>query len=112
MRRSDPSPGPNPIARTSLLRAQPPQTEEAERVRRRSGAVVGGLVAGAGMFAAYSLVLAALSLAPAAPVAAVRESSVVIAAALGAIILRERVRPLQFAGGAAVAVGVALLAAQ
>jgi drug/metabolite transporter (DMT)-like permease len=67
------------------------------------------VAAGAGMFLAYSLVLAALTLAPAAPVAAVRESSVVIAAAMGAIVLGERVRRFQFAGAVAVAVGVALL---
>ena len=43
------------------------------------------------MFGAYGLVLAALRLAPAAPVAAVRETSVVMATALAAIFLHEHV---------------------
>lgn len=68
------------------------------------------LVAAAGSFGAYALVLAALRLAPAPAVAAVRETSVVIAAALAALFLRERVGPGRLAGAAAVAGGVALLA--
>jgi drug/metabolite transporter (DMT)-like permease len=67
------------------------------------------VVAGAGMFLAYTMVLAALTLAPAAPVAAVRESSVVMAVALGALFLHERAGRAQVAGAAAVAAGVALL---
>jgi len=67
------------------------------------------VAAGAGMFAAYSLVLAALAIAPAAPVAAVRESSIVMAAALGALFLHEKVGKVQAAGAVAVAVGVAVL---
>ena len=58
--------------------------------RRRGVAVlraelsVATVVAGGAMFGAYCLVLAALRLAPPGPVAAVRESSVVIATALAA----------------------------
>ena len=66
-------------------------------------------VAGIGTFTAYVLVLAALARAPAASVAAVRETGVVIAAALAALVLRERVGPGRLAGAAAVACGVALL---
>jgi drug/metabolite transporter (DMT)-like permease len=61
-------------------------------------------------FAAYALVLAALSLAPAAPVAAVRETSVVIAVALAGLVLRERVGPGRVAGAVLVAAGVVILA--
>jgi drug/metabolite transporter (DMT)-like permease len=68
------------------------------------------LVAGLATFAAYGLVLAALQLASAASVAAVRETSVLVAAALAAIVLKERVTPWRFAGAALVAGGVALLA--
>jgi drug/metabolite transporter (DMT)-like permease len=68
------------------------------------------LAAAAGSFGAYALVLAALRLASAPAVAAVRETSVVIAAALAALFLRERVGPGRLAGAAAVAGGVALLA--
>lgn len=67
-------------------------------------------VAGMGMFGAYALVLAALSIAPAAPVAAVRETSVVIATALATAVLRERVGALRLAGAALVAGGIVALA--
>lgn len=68
------------------------------------------LGAGAGMFAAYALVLAALDQAPAAAVAAVRESSIVIAAVLAAVVLREPLRARGLAGAAIVAAGVAVAA--
>ena len=67
------------------------------------------LVAGLGMWVAYGLVLAALARAEAAPVAAVRETSVVIATVGAALLLHERVGPGRLAGAALVAVGVALL---
>jgi drug/metabolite transporter (DMT)-like permease len=60
--------------------------------------------------APYALVLFALRSAPAAPVAAVRECSVLIAVALAAVFLRERVSPWHALGAAAVVVGVTLLA--
>jgi drug/metabolite transporter (DMT)-like permease len=67
-------------------------------------------VAGAAAaFGAYGLALAALRLAPAASVAAVRETSVVIAVLLAAPVLRERVGPARVAGAGAVAAGVALV---
>ncbi|HUK93620.1 MAG TPA: EamA family transporter [Gaiellaceae bacterium] len=59
---------------------------------------------------AYLLVLLALRLASAPAVAAVRETSVVIATALAAVVLKERVGPLRLAGAVLVAAGVALLA--
>jgi drug/metabolite transporter (DMT)-like permease len=68
------------------------------------------LVAALGSFGAYALFLAALRLAPAPAVAAVRETSVVVAAALAAAFLGERVSAERLAGAAAVAGGVALLA--
>jgi drug/metabolite transporter (DMT)-like permease len=68
------------------------------------------LLAGLFMFGAYTLVLAALTFAPAAPVAAVRETSIVVATALAAVVLRERVTRVRMAGAAAVAAGVAVLA--
>jgi drug/metabolite transporter (DMT)-like permease len=64
---------------------------------------------GLASFGAYVLVLAALDLAPAAPVAAVRETSVVIATALAALVLRERVGPGRLAGAVLVAAGVVAL---
>ncbi len=68
------------------------------------------LAAGACMFAAYALVLAALQRAPAAPVAAVRESSIVMAPLLAAALLRHPVGRRGVLGAAAVAAGVALVA--
>jgi len=55
-------------------------------------------------------VLAALRLAPAPEVAAVRETSVVLASLLAAAILHERVGLERLAGAAVVAGGVALIA--
>ena len=68
------------------------------------------VLAGTGMIGAFALALAALRLAPAAAVAAVRETSVVIAVALAAIVLGEPVGRRRAAGAVAVAVGVALIA--
>jgi drug/metabolite transporter (DMT)-like permease len=65
---------------------------------------------GAFIVGAYGSVLAALRLADAAPVAAVRESSVVIAAFLAAVFLHERVNGPRLAGAAAVVAGVAAIA--
>jgi len=67
------------------------------------------LLAGVGFFAAYALTLAALRLAPAASVAAVRESSVVMATAFLAFSGRERVGPERLAGAIAVVAGIALI---
>ena len=63
-----------------------------------------------GIIGGYDLVLYGLRLAAAAPVAAVRESSVVIGTALAAIVLRERVGPARFCGACLVAAGVTVLA--
>jgi drug/metabolite transporter (DMT)-like permease len=68
------------------------------------------VITGVAMVSAYALVLAALKLAPAAPVAAVRETSVVIATGMAAAFLHERVGPRRAAGAAVVAAGVVLLA--
>jgi uncharacterized membrane protein len=69
------------------------------------------VVAGIATFTAYALVLAALQLASAASVAAVRETSVVIATLLAAVVLKEHVTPVRLTGAVLVACGVALLAA-
>jgi drug/metabolite transporter (DMT)-like permease len=68
-------------------------------------------VAGLALFGAYALVLAALELAPAAAVAAVRETSIVFAVGLAWLLLGERVTGPRAAGAAVVAAGVALVAA-
>ncbi len=65
---------------------------------------------GAFVVGAYGSVLAALRLADAAPVAAVRESSVVIAAFLAAAFLHEHVDALRLTGAVLVVAGVAAIA--
>jgi drug/metabolite transporter (DMT)-like permease len=69
------------------------------------------VLAGIATFTAYALVLAALERASAASVAAVRETSVVIATLLAAAVLKEHVTPVRLAGAILVACGVAALAA-
>ena len=66
-------------------------------------------LAGLATFVAYALVLAALQRASAASVAAVRETSVLIAAALAGVFLKERVGVERLSGAAFVVAGVALL---
>jgi drug/metabolite transporter (DMT)-like permease len=68
------------------------------------------IAAAIGSFGAYVLFLFALRLTAAPGVAAVRETSVVIGAALAAVFLHEHVTWPRFAGAAAVAGGVAILA--
>jgi drug/metabolite transporter (DMT)-like permease len=68
------------------------------------------ILVGAAAAGAYLLVLLALRLASAPAVAAVRETSVVIATALAAVVLGERVRSGRAAGAGLVVAGVALLA--
>lgn len=80
--------------------------------RRRVAAALSPetVVVGAASAGAYLLVLLALRLASAPAVAAVRETSVVIATALAAVVLHERVGPMRLAGAGLVVAGVALLA--
>jgi drug/metabolite transporter (DMT)-like permease len=67
------------------------------------------VVAAVASFGAYALVLSALSLAPAASVAAVRESSILFVVGLGALVLREPVDTARLAGSALVVGGVVLV---
>lgn len=68
------------------------------------------LAAAVSSFVAYAFILVALSLAPAATVAAVRETSIVMAVALGAVALREPIGKGRVAGAVVVFAGVALVA--
>jgi drug/metabolite transporter (DMT)-like permease len=67
------------------------------------------IVAALALLGAYTLVLVALDLAPAAPVAAVRESSVLLATLLAALVLEERVSPARAAGAALIVAGIVLV---
>jgi drug/metabolite transporter (DMT)-like permease len=72
----------------------------------RQGTVIGGI-----MWSGYLLVLIALSFAPLAVVAPVREVAIVAVAVWGVWKLRERrAAPLKLSGAVATVVGVALIA--
>jgi drug/metabolite transporter (DMT)-like permease len=67
------------------------------------------VLAGVGFFGAYALVLLALRVAPAADVAAVRESSVVMATAVLALSGREKIGAARMLGVVGVVAGIALI---
>ncbi|MDX6688658.1 MAG: hypothetical protein QOG15_115 [Solirubrobacteraceae bacterium] len=107
----------DPIAYLELVLAVPAFAYVAVIARSRGAtamrAIAGPRTAGiaVGMFGAYALALAALELASAASVAAVRESSIVIATALAGVALKETVSRRRMAGAVLVVAGIALLAA-
>ncbi|HET7718020.1 MAG TPA: SMR family transporter [Bauldia sp.] len=68
-----------------------------------------GLAGGIMGFGAYAIALWAMTVAPIGAVAAVRESSVLFAAALGAIFLGERFGPGRWLAAALVALGLAMV---
>jgi drug/metabolite transporter (DMT)-like permease len=106
----------DPLAYLELVMAGPVVVYAAAMARRRGLAALrrqlnaSAVVAGLSTFGAFGLALFALQRASAASVAAVRETSVVIAVALAAPVLGERVTPKRFAGAALVVAGVAILA--
>lgn len=67
------------------------------------------VVGGGGTLGAYALVLWAMTQAPIALVAALRESAIVLAMAIGWLALRERPRPSQLLAALLVAAGAALM---
>ena len=67
------------------------------------------LLGGAGTFAAYSLVLWAMTQAPIATVAALRETSIVFAMLISALFLHEGMSRLRLASAALVCAGVVLI---
>jgi drug/metabolite transporter (DMT)-like permease len=78
----------------------------AEHLRARWGY---GLLGGAGTVGAYGLALWAMTQAPVAQVAALRETSILFGMALAALLLKERFGPALHAAAAAVALGAAVL---
>ena len=76
----------------------------------RQEATPGIAIVGIVLFGTYILVLLALRLAPAASVSAVRETSVVIASGIAALVAHEHVTRTRFAGAVLVAAGIALVA--
>jgi drug/metabolite transporter (DMT)-like permease len=74
--------------------------------RRRNGMIGGGLSAGA-----YAISVWAMTQAPVALVASLRETSVLFATLIGAHLLNEKLTPRRWAGVAAVVIGVIALKA-
>ena len=68
-----------------------------------------GLVGGGASLAAYGIVLWAMTRAPVAAVAALRETSVLFAALIGTVFLKERFSLPRFVGAASVVLGIAAL---
>ena len=83
----------------------------------RGGAVGGallagwrrGLLGGAAAFGGYAIVVWAMTQTTIASVTALRETSVVVAAVIGALFLGEKMRPARYVAVAAVAAGVVVL---
>ena len=106
--------GPIPYLELTLI----PATVAALALQLRSSSVADlrahlglrTLAAGLASFAAYVCVLEALKLAPAAAVAAVRESGILFVALMGAVFLKEPVGPSRLAGAASIVAGVAFVA--
>jgi drug/metabolite transporter (DMT)-like permease len=91
-----------PYVGAVAVRAGPPALRAAVTPR--------AVLAGVAMAAAYLLVLVALQRAEAAPVGALRETSVLMAALAAYLAGRERVPPARLAGAAAVVAGAAAIA--
>ena len=68
-----------------------------------------GFAGGMLMFGAYAIVIYALTLAPMAPIAALRETGVIFAALIGTLFLRERYGARRIAASALVAAGIGVL---
>lgn len=69
----------------------------------------GGAIAGMGTVVSYAVALWAMTLAPVATVAALRETSILFATAISGLVLRERVGPARIAAACVIALGAAAL---
>jgi drug/metabolite transporter (DMT)-like permease len=68
-----------------------------------------GLIGGVGTVASYGLALWAMTIAPIAVVAALRESSILFGVVISGLLLKERVGPARFAAACTIALGAAVL---
>lgn len=68
-----------------------------------------GLFAGAGSIASYGLALWAMTKAPVATVAALRESAILFALLISVLILKEKASPWRYAAATLIAIGVLVL---
>ncbi|MDB5522832.1 MAG: hypothetical protein JWM58_595 [Rhizobium sp.] len=82
-----------------LMRGVPPVLVHVRRTWRR------GLIGGAGSVASYGLALYAMTQAPIAAVAALRETSIFFALIISVFILKERASVWRYVAGAIIAIG-------
>ncbi len=68
-----------------------------------------GLVGGVGTLASYGLALWGMTVAPVAVIAALRETSILFAAAIAALVLKEHITPVRLAAIAVIAAGAVAL---
>jgi drug/metabolite transporter (DMT)-like permease len=85
-------------------------------VRRGAGALASmmphwriGLIGGALSYVAYAIVIWAMTVAPIAIVAALRETSVLFGALIAVVVLREPLRAVRIAAAVAIVIGLALI---
>jgi drug/metabolite transporter (DMT)-like permease len=72
-------------------------------------ALVPGMAGGVMGFAAYWIVIWAMTVAPIALVAALRESSILFATLIAVFILKEKMRPLRLIGACVIVMGIVLM---
>jgi drug/metabolite transporter (DMT)-like permease len=108
----------NPVSYTLWMSLLPPVLLFVWAVWRRGAVAVAahvsfnwwrGLIGGGGSIASYGLALWAMTKAPVATVAALRETSILFALAISVLILKERASPWRYVAGATIAAGVLVL---
>jgi drug/metabolite transporter (DMT)-like permease len=78
-------------------------------IRRMEGVWKSGLAGGAMSLGAYWIAIWAMTKAPIASVAALRETSVLFAIAIATVVLKERLTPWRFAAAVVISGGTVLL---
>ncbi|EGE55637.1 putative permease protein [Rhizobium etli CNPAF512] len=108
----------NPISYTLWMSLLPPILLFAWAASRRGSAAVlrhvrrnwwRGLIGGAGSIASYGLALWAMTKAPVATVAALRETAIVFALVISVVVFKEKAGIWRYAAGVVIAAGVLVL---
>jgi len=108
----------NAISYTLWMSLLPPVLLFAWAISRRGARVVAihvrvhwwrGLIGGSGSIASYGLALWAMTKAPVATVAALRETSILFALVISVVVLKERASPWRYLAGVIIAAGGLIL---
>jgi drug/metabolite transporter (DMT)-like permease len=108
----------NAISYTLWMSRLPPVLLFAWAISRRGARVVAihvrvhwwrGLIGGSGSIASYGLALWAMTKAPVATVAALRETSILFALVISVVVLKERASPWRYLAGVIIAMGGLIL---